>query len=223
MANEERQYFVLSDDNCRFESMTKEQILAAILEATGHLPEDYDDGFITKIREMNSEGNLKFWVGSQAEYNALETKEIGTLYIITDDTDIDDWEAAVEEFRQELASAMETINQIINGQTKVGSATVADIVKTYPVQSPFEITEAGLYSVTISEMPGVALTLRFSAMISIDRLGYFVSVHDVGKWHYQPACDIIYNYNNNGRITVLSLVEGITFTIESCRKIVSYQ
>lgn len=222
MANEERQYFVLSDDNCRFESMTKEQILAAILEATGHLPEDYDDGFITKIREMNSEGNLKFWVGSQAEYNALETKEIGTLYIITDDTDIDDWEAAVEEFRQELASAMETINQIINGQTKVGSATVADIVKTYPVQSPFEITEAGLYSVTVSEGSG-ALSLRYSAMISIDRLGYAVSVQDVGKKNNLPACNILYNLGGAGRITVLSLVAGSEFTIESCRKIASYQ
>ena len=49
----ERNYYVLCDDNCRFESMTKEQIIAAIAEATGHTPEDIDAAFITRIKEQN--------------------------------------------------------------------------------------------------------------------------------------------------------------------------
>ena len=71
----ERNYFVLRDDNCRFPSMTKEQILAAITQAvsTGEI-KDVDTGFVTKIKELNKNKQLSFWVGTTAEYNAIETK-----------------------------------------------------------------------------------------------------------------------------------------------------
>lgn len=82
----ERNYYVICDDNCKFPAMTAEQVLAAIAEATGNTPTSVDDAFITKIREQNANNDLKFWVGTQAAYNAL-TPENNVLYIITDSDD----------------------------------------------------------------------------------------------------------------------------------------
>lgn len=80
--NNERTYYVLCDDNCRFEGMTKEQIINAIVQATGVEPQDIDQGFITKVLEQNQQNNLKFWVGTEAQYNAISTKANDILYII---------------------------------------------------------------------------------------------------------------------------------------------
>lgn len=68
---EERTYYCFCEDNCKFETMTKEQIIAAIAEATGNVPEDVDDAFITKIKESNHNANLSFWKGTEAEFSAL--------------------------------------------------------------------------------------------------------------------------------------------------------
>ncbi len=94
----ERNYYVLCDDNCRFESMTKEQILAAIYESSGYVPsqEEIDAGFITKIKEMNKNGQLKWWVGTEAEYNAVSEKDDNTLYVITDGGEYEDIVGAIE-------------------------------------------------------------------------------------------------------------------------------
>lgn len=86
MADNERNYYVLSENNCKFESFTKEQILSAIQQAvnSGEI-KNVDTGFVTKIKEQNKNAGLMFWVGTQAEYNALESKKNNCLYIITDD------------------------------------------------------------------------------------------------------------------------------------------
>ena len=100
---DERQYFVICADGCKFEGMTKEQILTAIAEAisTGKI-KDVDTGFVTTIKEMNSRAGLKFWVGTQAEYNALETKPENTFCIITDDTTASDIATIIKNFEEEL-------------------------------------------------------------------------------------------------------------------------
>jgi hypothetical protein len=87
---DERKYFVLCRDNCKFESLTKEQIFAAIAEATGNTPTGVDDAFITKLVEQNKNAAMRFWVGTQTEYNAIEARgEIasGTIYCINDGGD----------------------------------------------------------------------------------------------------------------------------------------
>ena len=86
MTDSERIYYVLSENNCKFEGLTKEQIFAAIQQAvdSGKI-KDVDTGFITKIKEQNKNAGLMFWVGNQAEYNALESKKNNCLYVITDD------------------------------------------------------------------------------------------------------------------------------------------
>ena len=82
-------YYVFRADNCRFEGMTKEQILTAITQAveTGTI-QNVDTGFVTKIKEQNSGSAVTLWVGTQAQYNALGTKEPNCLYIVTDDDTI---------------------------------------------------------------------------------------------------------------------------------------
>lgn len=114
--SEERRYFVFCEDNCKFEALTKEQIINAIAEATGAIPEsiDVDAAFITKIKDMNADRNLKFWVGTTAQFQALPTKAENTLYILTDDDTADSWEQIAEELA-DLTNSLNTQVGLING------------------------------------------------------------------------------------------------------------
>lgn len=92
-------YFVISSDDCKYESMTKEQIYAAIASATGNTPTGVDDGFISKIKEIRASNTVQIWTGTESQFNSLlpapevnkSVIRIGTngvLYICTDDTTI---------------------------------------------------------------------------------------------------------------------------------------
>lgn len=79
--------YVICDQNCKFESMTKEQILAAIAQAveTGEI-KDVDTGFVQTIKTINGHP-LKFFVGEQSAYDALTEEDKKDLFaIITNDT-----------------------------------------------------------------------------------------------------------------------------------------
>lgn len=89
--------YVFDEKSCKLEGMTKEQIIAAIAEATGETPQSIDTAFITMIKESNRQHSLHIWRGTQAEYNALTTIDADTFYIITDDSTIDDLRAELEE------------------------------------------------------------------------------------------------------------------------------
>lgn len=100
---DERRYFVLCEDNCRFEAMTKEQILAAITQAVEHGEiHDVDTGFVTKIKEQNAGRELKFWVGTQAQYNAIETPATNVMYLITDPQAETEMQAQIDELREDV-------------------------------------------------------------------------------------------------------------------------
>ena len=98
----ERVYFCFGDDDCKFETLNKEQIIAAIAEATGNTVTDVDSAFITKVKEQNKNAELKFWVGTVAEYNALETKDESCLYILTNDTTLDDINAKITDLSEDV-------------------------------------------------------------------------------------------------------------------------
>lgn len=101
-----RKYYCYCDANCKYETMTKEQILAAITQAvrTGTVA-DVDTGFVTKVKETNKGGHVTFWVGTNAQYNAIEAYEKDCVYIITDETTDKDIAAAIK-------SAEETAKQL---------------------------------------------------------------------------------------------------------------
>lgn len=90
-------FYVFCDDNCRYEGMTKEQIIAAIAEATGSAPTAIDDAFITKLKEIRAGDTAQLWIGTEADFNAISPApsvnkspvRIGTdgiMYICTDDS-----------------------------------------------------------------------------------------------------------------------------------------
>lgn len=89
-------YYVLAEGNNLFEGMTKEQIIAAIAEATGTTPTSVDAAFITKIKEQNKNQAIKFWIGTTAEYNALEEYEPNCFYIFSDSDEMNDIIEAAE-------------------------------------------------------------------------------------------------------------------------------
>lgn len=111
----ERNYYVICDDNCRFESMTKEQILTAIAQAvsTGEI-QNVDTGFVTTLKEQNASVGLKFWVGSQAEYNALDPKPSNTFCIITDDTTSEDIDTAIQNMQDEIGGMQAQVSTLNN-------------------------------------------------------------------------------------------------------------
>jgi hypothetical protein len=114
----ERKYYARCEQGCLFETMTKEQILAAIAQAveTGSIT-DIDAGFITTIKELNRGTGLKFWFGTTAEYNAITEKDANCYYIKTDDTTAADTDAAIKELKEMIES--------------IGSAGVGDATKEY--------------------------------------------------------------------------------------------
>lgn len=108
-----RKFYCFCDANCKFETMNKEQILAALsdLMTSAHVEdgclfldfdasafEGMDDGaFITKVKESNAGGDVSFWVGTEAQFNAIaptvEADSViaridknGKVYICTDDS-----------------------------------------------------------------------------------------------------------------------------------------
>lgn len=104
----DRTYYVICEDKCLFEAMTKEQIIAAIAEATGSTPTDVDSAFITKIKEQNANRELKFWVGTQAQYNAIAEPAEDTFYLITDPT----FEADIQTELAELQTQVAELNAL---------------------------------------------------------------------------------------------------------------
>ena len=109
---DERNYYVICADGCKFEGMTKEQILAAIAEATGATVTNIDSAFITKIKELNKGETLRFWKGTTAEYNALPQKYDDCQYIKTDDTTFKDIEDQIKNFGDEIESWQDALTEV---------------------------------------------------------------------------------------------------------------
>lgn len=102
--------YVICDQNCLYEGMTKEQILAAITQAVNEgTIGDCDTGFIQTIKTINGLP-LRFFVGDQATYNALSDEQKENLYaIITNDTTQDGINAAIEELQTNVRENTNTL------------------------------------------------------------------------------------------------------------------
>ena len=130
-------YYVFRADNCRFEGMTKEQILTAITQAveTGTI-QNVDTGFVTKIKEQNSGSAVTLWVGTQAQYNALGTKEPNCLYIVTDDDTISTMQNAILALQNgyegiESASVVTDVSSSTSLTFSASGVSIADLSKKY--------------------------------------------------------------------------------------------
>lgn len=112
--------YVICDANCKFEGMTKEQIYAAILQAVNEgTISNIDSGFVQTIKTINGKG-LKFFVGTQAEYEALTDEDKENLFaIITNDTTKEGIIQAITNLQNDLKKLIE---QLENGSFVVGKA-----------------------------------------------------------------------------------------------------
>lgn len=135
----ERKVYCLCDANCKHETMTKQQIMTAIAQAisTG-VVSDIDAGFITKVKENNGGRYVSFWVGTQAQYNAIEYPEANCLYIITDDTTKEDLEKLAEELRNNVAHHTHTADTLF-GVAEIASGTYVG-TGTFGLNNPNSLT-----------------------------------------------------------------------------------
>ncbi len=141
-----RKYYVICKDNCKFESMTKEQILAAITQAvsTGEI-NDIDAGFITKVKEQNAGKNLCFWIGSTAEYNAIPENErlAECLYIKTDDTFETDVVEMLLNFEKMINENLTAFDNRITENLTAFDKTLNENISKIPPQAEIIITTRG--------------------------------------------------------------------------------
>lgn len=109
-----KKFYCFCSSNCKYETMTKEQILAAIAQAveSGEI-RDVDTGFVTKVKEKNVGDYVSFWVGTKAQYNALKSRETNCVYIITDDTATEELATAVNNL---IAQYNQLDEQVRSGQ-----------------------------------------------------------------------------------------------------------
>ena len=146
-------YYVLDDLKNLVESLTKEQILAAIVQAVQtHEIADVDTGFVTMLKEQNYGNALKMWVGTTADYNALATKEDNCLYLLSDDATYDDLIASISRVKQIQDEALARNGAVILNQTVVNgfnlnvpinNAIPIDTFQIVKVRIVFENTASG--------------------------------------------------------------------------------
>lgn len=109
-------YYVFDDGKNKFEGMTREQIIAAIAQATGVTPQDVDSGFITTIKEQNANKGVSLWVGTQQEYNAISNPDENTLYCITDPNETAELQNEIEILQAQIAEFVATETSNITAQ-----------------------------------------------------------------------------------------------------------
>lgn len=107
-------YHVIREDGVKVEGLTKEQIYELINGTTGEIPEGIDEAFITKLKEINKGENTSVWIGTNAEYNAIEEKDENVLYVVTDDS--------IEQFIDDVNVEIATLNDnITSHKVEVGN------------------------------------------------------------------------------------------------------
>lgn len=120
-------YYVTREDGVRSEGLTKEQIYELINGTTGKIPEGVDEAFITKLREINKNGNISLWVGSNAEYNDIEVKDDNTVYIVTNDTFYTDLETQINDLNTRI-SAYESELVSVQNETENKFASIDEFI-----------------------------------------------------------------------------------------------
>lgn len=119
MADGDNKVYVLDDGANKHEGMTKSEIMDTIVEMmeTGQVTGGI---YIDAVKEQNAGESLKFWVGTQAQYEALPEIDPYIDYKITDANTLQEIDAALAQLKEQLTS----------GAFKVKSAYTADDVKT---------------------------------------------------------------------------------------------
>jgi hypothetical protein len=191
-------FYVYCDDNNRHETLNKEEILSAIAQAQAGMPViDPEAGILTKVKETNAGGYITFWVGTQAQYNALNGNIVqNCLYIITDENTGEEINNAIGALKKELDTLkVETIpglqQSISSNKTIEKIATGATFDRTDVTVKSSDIRT--YYNKTLG-MARISVKLEFEAnMVSaIDSIrlpkGLFKPVMNSEHWLYPLTC-----------------------------------
>lgn len=124
--------YVICDQNCKFEGMTKEQILTAIRQAVNEgTIGNIDAGFVQTVKTINGVA-LKFFVGEQSAYDALSDDDKKDLFaIITNDTAKDEILEAIEALRLSAESSAKAVEQFakelgeVQGSIKTNASNIS--------------------------------------------------------------------------------------------------
>lgn len=149
--------FVRGISDSSFEGMTKQEIITAIVNAIqGGTVGNVDTGFVTTIKEQNKGIGLMFWVGTTAEFEALEERPLNTLYIKIDDTSVADINAAIAALQAAIANCAPTNHRSSAKTYGTGTLTEYGHVKltTNYTQMPPATPDFG---VALDESVGFAL------------------------------------------------------------------
>ena len=183
----EKNYYVIDNLNCKVESMTKEQILEAIEQAisTGEI-QDVDTGFITKVKELNKEQALQFWVGTQAEYNAISEPSTNVLYIITDDNS-----------KEEIYSAIDTLssNVVFSNQVcgEIKGVSYLNAISVSGAYNPTSSTQSKTFDFgKLVIMPDNTAYLHVDCIADASDLNrFFVDFYNLGANPAHPICAVL--------------------------------
>lgn len=205
----DRNYYVLCEDNCKFPAMTKEQILAAIEQAisTGKI-HDVDAGFITKIKEQNRNGALKFWVGTKTEYNAIDKKEHNCFYITTDDVSYGEvcaeLKTEIDELSEAVNATIEALYLEIENKAPAGFGGYGEEIRNFGEFENEAALEAALTE-ACDERISLATPVRFRCAVA-----NFAGVN-CGKAMWD--CDMVRTSEGHVMVTGRSLFTGSGVTI----------
>lgn len=127
------QIYGLDESKNRIATMSTEQILAAIQRAiaTGEVTDEFK-AFIEMIKEQNKGIGVKFWLGTQDEFNALEKTESNTIYFVytTVIKDISDGIQKLYDGLQDGTIVVKTATDANNVTLKINGKNISDIFES---------------------------------------------------------------------------------------------
>lgn len=210
MANTPKVY-VLCENNCKYESLTKEQIYTAIIEAleNGKI-ESVDTGFIQTIKTINNIP-LKFFVGSQASYDALTDEQKENLFaIISDDSSKENLISKLEELTEATETNANHIDYIMRGG--LAEVTITPSVDL-PINCGYENSTTKTNKFTFALPYGKTLDNLLYVVISRyneDQKACDTLIGYTRKANGETICNLSgHHYNNASRwFATLSFVQG---------------
>ena len=179
--------YVICDQNCKFESMTKEQILTAIAQAveTGEI-KDVDTGFVTTIKTISGTP-LRFFVGEQSEYDALTEEDKKNLFaIISNDTTKEGILAYLAELDNAIKDTNANLTAEIAAEKEARKAAVAT-----------EAQERKAADAAEKEAREAAIAAEASARKVADNNEVTERKDAISKARVKAVCNHLYQYCND--------------------------
>lgn len=185
--------FVLCENNCKYESMTKEQIYTAIIQALENgTVTDVDAGFVQTIKTINNIP-LKFFVGTQRAYDALSDAEKENLFAIISD---DDSKANLINKLEELTNAT---RENANGIDTIKRGNITEVTITPSLNLPINCGS------TTATTKTNKFTFNLPYGKTIDNLAYVV----ISRYNEeQGACDTLIGYTRKANGEIVCSVSG---------------